>query len=102
MFVWNVLEDMPKAEVKLLIKCQLMGASENFERKKNPRKCSHVTRGRSSAWLVSAFRYHASRDPSDRLGRNRSFLFNCGLHIVEVLQEGFLHHALEEGHGNRF
>jgi len=30
------------------------------------------------------------------LGRNRSFLFNCGLYIVQVLQDGLFHHALEQ------
>ena len=29
-------------------------------------------------------------------GRNRSFLFNCGLNIVQVLQEGLFRHALEQ------
>jgi len=33
------------------------------------------------------------------LGRNRSSLFNCGLNIVEVLQDSLSDHALEQNHG---
>src|SRR5262249_20022841 len=35
------------------------------------------------------------------LGRNRSFLFNRGLNIVKVLQDGLFRHALEQKHWNR-
>jgi hypothetical protein len=36
-----------------------------------------------------------------KTGRNRSFLFNRSLDIVQVLQDEFLDHALEENHGDR-
>ena len=35
------------------------------------------------------------------LGRNRSFLFNCDLDIVQILQDCLFDHALEQKHGER-
>src|SRR5262249_32656502 len=58
------------------------------------RGCCAAERSESAARTASA-----CTPLSDR---NRSFLFNRGLYIVQVLQEGLFHHSLEKQlHGDR-